>query len=140
MQNRIPTETSRKDVSIILAEEDDELRFILARMLTMEGYGVEEVSDVDSLTRWLTDIEARDEDMSPVRAVVSDNSLSGGSALEALVSFEGGWNVLPVILIISAHDPEIVERAKRLGVRAVLTKPVEMTDLIRSLEECLADE
>ena len=140
MRNRSPTETSRKDVSIILAEDDDELRFILARMLTMEGYDVEEVSDVDSLARRLADLKTQVDGMSPVRAVVSDNFLTGGTALEVLESFEGGRNALPVILITSVYDPEVVEKAKRLDVRAVLTKPVEMTELIRRLEECLADE
>ena len=61
--------------------------------------------------------------------------MPGGTALEVIENLEGSLNNLPIVLITSAYDPDVAQKAAELGVKTVLSKPVEMEDLNRLIEE-----
>jgi two-component system nitrogen regulation response regulator GlnG len=134
MQNKIIEETLRP-VCIILAEDDAELRFILARMLSKEGYKVEEIGDGETLARRLFELLAQPADEREVDVVISDIYMPGGTAIEVVESLKERLADLPIIFITSDCNPDIVARALELGVREVLSKPVDFVRLKKILGE-----
>ena len=116
---------------IILADDDEELRFILARTLKKEGYNVEELEDTEALRQRMSqNRNATDADINNT-ILISDVYMPGGNAIEALADLKTQLS-LPFIFITSAKDVDVTEQGMRLGARAVLSKPVDF-DALKSL-------
>jgi two-component system response regulator VicR len=126
-----------KTVCILLAEDDEELRFILAHILVKEGHRVEEISDGKALAQRLCELSEQSSEERDVDIVVSDIFMPGGSALDAVKGLKGGLRDLPIILISSAPDPQIVKDAKELGVSEVLSKPFDFAELTQLIQEAV---
>ncbi len=110
---------------VLVAEDQPAMRALLARTLRGAGYEVTEVGDGDALWR-----EVGREDEPDL--VVSDIHMPGLSGLEVLARLrESDW-MMPVILISAFADIATLLDANRLGVSRVLTKPFEMSDLVRT--------
>jgi CheY-like chemotaxis protein len=113
---------------LLLAEDDFELRTMLAQNLRKDGYQVIEAKDgaqlVDLLRSWL--VERRAE---PIDLVVSDNRMPGWSGLEFLRSLRQADWAIPVVLITAFGDEDLHREARRLGAAAVLDKPFDVEDL-----------
>jgi CheY-like chemotaxis protein len=123
---------------ILLADDDSELRFILARVLKKEGHDVYEMGDFQSLYQRLEQYaQLPVEDRKKV-VLVSDVYMPGGTAITAVASLKEALDGLPIIFITSARDDDIAEQGMRLGAKAVLSKPVDMDELkqlIRSISD-----
>jgi DNA-binding NtrC family response regulator len=114
---------------VLLAEDDDELRWALTDFLRADGY---EVIAVPSGAAVLTHLgaafllEQRD---APPDLIVSDVRMPGISGLHILQSVRArAWNV-PVVLITAFGDGETREQAQSLGAAALLEKPLDLTRL-----------
>ncbi len=120
---------------IILADDDEELRFILARMLRKEGYEIEELGDVDTLCQRISQSENPVDSAFHNTVLISDVYMPGGNAIEALANHEAQLRNLPVIFLSSAMDADIYDQGMRLGARAVLSKPIDIDALKLLLKE-----
>jgi CheY-like chemotaxis protein len=114
---------------ILLADDDSELRFILARVLRKEGYDVEEMGDFQSLYQRLEQYAELSDEARREVVLVSDVYMPGGTAFTAVETLREGLNGLPIVFITSARDDEIAEQGMRLGAKAVLSKPIDMNEL-----------
>lgn len=118
---------------ILLAEDDEDLRGLLARWLTVDGYRVTPVASGPALLARLAAM-ARSQD--PPVLVITDDRMPGGLGSTALRRLrEQGWSI-PLILISSFATEETVLAARRIGAR-VLPKPFEI-DHLRALTRWLA--
>ena len=117
---------------ILLAEDDTELRALIAVELRQDGYEVIEAADGAELLDWIeSSIRANRRDY--FAAIVSDIRMPGLSGLDVLAALHCAYWVTPVILITAFGDPETHAEARELGAVAVFDKPFDLAELRRAL-------
>lgn len=83
--------------AILVVDDDDPVRVMLARLLRTQGYSVSQAKDADNARKVL---DAQRPDL-----VISDIVMPGESGIELRRTIAGRWPELPVILI-SGHSAE----------------------------------
>jgi DNA-binding response OmpR family regulator len=121
---------------ILLAEDDDELRKLLAWSLHRAGLMVTECADglvlLDHLDGYLFSRETNDFDL-----IISDIRMPGITGIEILEGLHTLENFPPMILITAFGDEETHAQAQRLGVAAMFDKPFDIEDLLATVREVL---
>jgi DNA-binding response OmpR family regulator len=111
---------------VLLAEDDDEMRGLIAARLVDEGMQVVEVEDGFELRDYLS-LCRPGGDLREPDIVVADVRMPGESGPDALLHT---YHHPPVVLISSVVDDEVRAYAERIGVEAVFQKPFAMRDLV----------
>jgi DNA-binding response OmpR family regulator len=120
---------------ILLAEDDDEMRRMLAMCLIRDGHEVVQAADGEELVQGVT--ESLRSGL-PVDLVVSDVRMPGLTGFEAIEWLRALGCRAPVILITAFGDRRTHMDGVRLGVVRVLDKPFELDEL-RALARQLFD-
>lgn len=108
---------------ILLAEDDRELRELMARSLRRAGHEVETVADGDAL--WARGCEAVHD------LLVTDHHMPGRTGLQALRDLRAaGWDT-PALIVSSFVD----ELARLPEAVQVLAKPVDLLELKARIAE-----
>jgi DNA-binding NtrC family response regulator len=124
--NRAPL---RYEQTILLIEDDTEMRRLLERTLVRDGYHVVAVGDGDQALDWLG-LCLFDGSLEHVPAlIVSDIRLPHFSGLELLEGLLCAVPEIPVILITGFPSEETYVEAFELGAARVLAKPFELDAL-----------
>lgn len=118
---------SQRPIHVLVAEDDNDMRMLLCAAFQKEGYLVDEVEDGFELRDYLEACLPLGRLPQP-DVIVSDIRMPGCTALEVLTKFDG--MVSQVVLITAFGDAATHQRARMLGVTAVLDKPVDL-DVIR---------
>jgi CheY-like chemotaxis protein len=109
---------------VLVADDDPDMRRLVATLLRMAGHRVIEASDA---TQVLDRIEStvwraqRD----PIDVIVSDINMPGLSGLDLLAALRCAESNTPVVLITAFGDEETRVEASELGAAALLDKPFE---------------
>ncbi len=126
-----PVEAPSHPKRILLAEDDDELRWALTELLRSEGYEIVAVADGNELLEHLGAamlLERRD---MPPDVIVSDIRMPGMSGVRLLESVrDRGWTT-PVVLMSAFADREMRLTALELGATAFFDKPLDLVELQR---------
>lgn len=122
---------------VLLAEDDAELRSLVASSLREDGFEVVEVSDGNALVDRLADAMAADGSLDGFDLVLSDIRMPGFSALEVMTGMRRMLFRTPIVLITAFGDPKTHERAKRLGAALVIDKPFDVDELRGAIAELL---
>ncbi|HEX3855490.1 MAG TPA: response regulator [Polyangiaceae bacterium] len=125
---------SRKS-RLLLAEDDFELRELLACVLRADGHDVIEARDGNEL--WTLLSEDGRGDGEPFALVVSDVRMPGLTAFDVLTRLQRSLVATPVILITAFGDQTTHLRALRLGASRVFDKPFDCDDLRAAVHETL---
>jgi CheY-like chemotaxis protein len=116
--------------SVLLAEDDADLRKLLADSLRSEGFRVTEcptgLALVDTL---VSRLEAGERLFDLVVSDVRLPGVTGLSVLEGLSEWDELRSV-PMILITAFGEPRLHELARRFGAISLLEKPFAMTALM----------
>jgi CheY-like chemotaxis protein len=112
---------------LLLAEDDDEMRAMLADVLRADGYLVTEVSDGEEMVSKM--LALVDAESHPLDVIVSDIRMPGHSGLEVLTLVRSLGLQTPVILVTAFGDLKTHRQAESIGVSAVLDKPFDLDDL-----------
>jgi len=116
---------------VLVAEDDHELRQLVALALRDEGFAVRTATDGQSMIE-LLESSAR-EDTPPPDALVMDICMPHYDGLEVLRALRlSRWNV-PVVLMTAFPDEQTLQLAAQLGAACTLAKPVEMDELVRAV-------
>jgi len=130
MRAAMPTEKltmARMPSTIFLAEDDDDMRALIATALQSDGYEVIEAKDGAELLDLLAG--ASSSPMHRPDIIVSDVLMPCYSGLGVLAALhKSSWKI-PVILITARRDEAVVKDAMRLGASAVVHKPFDIDDL-----------
>src|SRR5688500_13610145 len=112
---------------LLLAEDDDELRWALAAALTKKGFVVEQVTtSLELLDRFATAIAAKD---AVPDVVVSDVRMPGYNAVNVVSGLrDTGWRI-PVVFISAFDDPN-QGRARGVERACFLKKPLKVEELV----------
>ena len=123
---------------ILLAEDDDEMRILLAQALRKAGYEVIEYPDGTSL---LDDIIycflPEKEEYGQIDLVVSDFRMPGVSGMEILKRMNKTDGFPPMILITAFGDENIHAAAEQFGVAAMFYKPFDIDELVRKAQKII---
>ncbi len=112
---------------ILLAEDDFEMRKLLAWSLRNQGYSVIECMDGMCLLRKLGFAGEKHEH---VDLIISDIRMPGVTGLEVLEANRKFDELPPIILITAFPDKKTIADAERLGAAAILAKPFDIDDLL----------
>lgn len=118
--------TASSPARLLLAEDDFELRELLACVLRADGHEVIEASDGNQLWALLSREDTVGNGFS---LVVSDVRMPGLSAFDVLARLQRTVVDTPVILITAFGDQTTHLRALRLGASRVLDKPFDCDEL-----------
>ncbi len=129
---------------VLLIEDDDEMRNMLAEALTQEGYRVTERNEALDWLLACIHNSAKDTSSSPNNSfdvVVSDIRMPKMGGLDALriINDINCADVCPPTIFITAFgDEETHQMARTLGAFYVLDKPFDISRLIDKLKEAIS--
>jgi CheY-like chemotaxis protein len=123
---------------VLLAEDDDEFRAVVARALRKHGYDVVEASNGIELVVLLTDALLAGGIDAEYDLLITDIRMPGHTGLEVLKGIHEIDSAPPVVLITAFGDEETAELARKLGSVGVLDKPFDMDDLQMAVLNSLA--
>jgi len=123
---------------VLLADDDPDLRDVLAEALRAEGFDVLEAKSGAQLLDMIAPSLLGKQGAPPAELVVSDLRMPGITGLSVLGGLRQLDRTLPFILITAFADPETHAVARRLGATAVLDKPFDVKTLIRLARDLLA--
>ncbi len=121
---------------ILLAEDDTEMRRMLALQMRNAGFDVIECSDGQQLLERIWDFNPSD-NQDDFDLIVSDIRMPGFTGLEVLEGITDTQWFTPMILITAFGDKRTHAEARRLGATAVFDKPFNVSDLLAKIREIL---
>lgn len=132
-----PSEQGRRQArrarSILVAEDDAEMRRAIVDALRKEGYAVVVASDGRELLARLV----RPHPIDTIDLIVTDVQMPGCTGLELMeVLREAEWDT-PMIVMTAFGDRETRERAEELGA-VMLDKPFRLDVLMKAIRSSLA--
>jgi two-component system response regulator (stage 0 sporulation protein F) len=121
---------------ILLVEDDDEMRRLLAQAICEDGYEVIQCHDggefLVRLQSLIVDKRSVDFDI-----IISDIRMPGLTGLEILEDLHEYNGFPPMILITAFGDKETHAKAEKFGAAAIFDKPFEIDDLLAKLRGIL---
>ena len=131
----IELESTPSPARLLLAEDDFELRELLACVLRADGHEVVEARDGNELWELLSGESTADP--RGFALVVSDVRMPGLTAFDVLSKLQRTVAETPVILITAFGDQTTHLRALRLGASRVFDKPFDCDELRDAVHETL---
>lgn len=120
-------ETAARRRTVLVAEDNDEMRTLLCEAFARQGYAVESAGDGLELTTRLLE---RSEGGRPLDLLVTDVRMPWSSGLDVIDRLRrAGW-ATPVIVMTAFGDPRTHRRARDAGAALVLDKPFPVFDLL----------
>jgi CheY-like chemotaxis protein len=113
---------------VLVAEDDAEMRCLVAWALRKDGYDVVEVGDGDALMRAVTSQLMSFGSLDGVDLVVTDVRMPGRDGLEIAEVLRGATYRVPLILMTGFGDDDVRRRAASLGA-VLFDKPFRLDDL-----------
>lgn len=130
----LPLATVVRRPTILIADDDAEMRALVAEQLRDDGYEVETSHDGFALLERLRELRRHPLDLPD--AIVTDVRMPGHSGLEVFAAMRrAGWTT-SVVLMTGFCDSWLREQAARFGAAAVLEKPFDIEELRRVLRCC----
>jgi len=119
----------RRESTILLVEDDDEMRRLLATALRRDGHRVVEAKDGEEALDWLG-LCLFDGSLERIPSlIVSDIRLPNFTGIELLEGLLCASEAIPTILITGFPDARIRADAEELGAECVIEKPFDLDEL-----------
>jgi len=122
-------------MTIVVADDDDDFRALVAETLRSDGYSVMEARDGLELLTLVGGTSAPDAVRPNV--VVTDVEMPGLTGLGLLERLQRARIKLPVVLMTGHFPASIRTLAKELGARLVLAKPFQADELRAAVSSAL---
>jgi response regulator NasT len=116
--------------SLLLVDDDRLILATISSGLRLAGYHIIAAETVDEAEHWLQANERPD-------LVILDVRMPGRNGLE-LTPLLAALEQIPFILLTAYSEKELIEQANISGAMGYLVKPVDITQLIPSIENALA--
>jgi CheY-like chemotaxis protein len=129
---------SINDARILLAEDDDALRVLLATILRIDGYEVVAVRDGKHLLSRILEALNDSGGLDGVDLILTDIHMPKYDALMILRGLRAADIDVPVVMMSAFCDSYTVEQAVQLGAMGVLDKPFDTDRLRQVLSDVLA--
>lgn len=119
---------------VVLAEDDDDLRRLMAQRLEEAGLMVVELEDGFELADYLWMTRPGGGVLLPPDLIISDVRMPGRTGLEAIALARELGLRCPVVLLTAFADAELRAEASRVGACLVMDKPVDLDHLAAVLK------
>ena len=120
---------TKKKACVLLVEDDDEMRGLLASVLRADGYEtVEAASGREGVNYVYDSWGVGGRHARPLDLIVSDIRMPGWTGLDLLDVVRRARMTTPVLLITAFGARETHQEAARLGAGAVLDKPFDLDE------------
>jgi len=116
-------------IDVLIVEDEDTQRNLLAALLEQHGLEVIGVGDVEAARKALAG--------TPVRVVLTDYNLPDGNGLDVLRAARACDNEMAVCLVTAYGTVQMAVEAMRAGAVDVLLKPVDPAQLIEVVQRAL---
>lgn len=113
--------------TILVVEDNDFVRMQIVRFLADAGYNVIESSRGDEAV----DLTSRDKS---IEMAIVDVRMEPVDGFEFIRTIHARNVEIPVILVTGDNNPDLLSQSGKLGVDAVLMKPVEKERLIKTVD------
>src|SRR4030042_741480 len=117
--------------SILIVDDDQNIRKVLRNLLGKEGFNVLTASDVDKA---LPCIDAQDLDL-----IVTDLKMPGKSGMDLLTLVHERRPTVPVIMITAYGNIEAAVMAMKKGAYDFITKPFDEHELLNVIFKAISD-
>jgi len=114
---------------VLLAEDDGELRALIAHVLRAEGYIVAEVADGEQLLCMIADSLDVSGSCDRIDLIITDVRMPVWTGIEVMTAARAAGSRIPFIVLTAFGDAEIHEKARSLDAVSVFDKPFDMSDL-----------
>ncbi len=119
-----------KDYTILIVDDEVDLREILSYQFKKKGYNVLEAANgVDAFELVNTN---------RVDLIISDIQMPGGNGADLLMKVREKSKLLPVVLFITGFSDFSVEEAYKRGAAAVFAKPFNQNELFEAVNRALS--
>jgi two-component system nitrogen regulation response regulator GlnG len=115
--------------SILLADDDASLRFVLSQALGKEGYAVRATGNVATLSKWVREGEGD--------LVLSDVYMGEDCVYDALPGMRAARPTLPVIVMSAQSTVATALSATGAGAYDYVPKPFDLDDLMAAVRRAL---
>lgn len=119
-------------ITVLLIDDDGEMRTLLRDFLTREGHRVIEESSGEGAIA--------SAELERVDVVVLDKEMPGIGGFDFLSFIRRRCPEIPVILITAFGGPRVAEEAFRRGATRYLEKPFRVTDLLAAIRTVTSDQ
>jgi CheY-like chemotaxis protein len=113
---------------VLLIEDDEELRHLMAEVLRNGGCQVIEARDGREAIELLETMLR--EDLRPPDVIVTEGRLDGWTGFEIVEGLHGSYWERPSIVLVATEDGDGHEQAARCGAGAVIDKPFDLGELL----------
>lgn len=121
---------TRRETVILIVDDDDPVRAMLARLLRTQGYSVLQAADATEARQRLGE--------HPADLVISDIVMPGESGIELRRRIADAWPDLPVILISGYSADGPADFAARTANTAFVQKPFAAEPFLAIVKQTLA--
>ncbi len=111
--------------SILVVEDNDFVRMQICRFLDDEGFGTLEAADGEQALNTLSS--------NGIDMAIVDVRMEPVSGFEFIGVLRSKGDMTPILVVTGDENADILGEASRLGVAAVLKKPVQKDRLIKSV-------
>ncbi|MBI1187261.1 MAG: response regulator [Alphaproteobacteria bacterium] len=118
------------NASVLLADDDSSLRFVLSQALTKEGFQVRATSNVQTLSKWVKEGEGD--------IVVSDVFMGDSNVFDELPLLRAARPSLPIIVMSAQSTVTTALSAAGAGAYDYLPKPFDLDDLMSAIRRALS--
>jgi CheY-like chemotaxis protein/ribosome-associated translation inhibitor RaiA len=130
------TETDDKKYRILLAEDDLEMRKMIAWSLREEGFDVTECKDGNSLIKRAGLLDSSRQ-TNFFDLIISDIRMPGVTGMQVLEGVKDYMDFPPIILITAFGDEDTHINAKKSGAAMIIDKPFDMEDLLEKISQVI---
>jgi two-component system, NtrC family, response regulator AtoC len=117
--------------SLLIAEDEPEIREYLGLALRCEGYGVEFAENGEEV------VERLQRDSLSIKVLILDLVMPRKDGFQTLAEVRRGWPTLPVITLSGSCTPANVATVLKAGAVDFLSKPIAHNDLVKAVESAL---
>lgn len=126
------------EAPILLAEDDAELRGLIAHALREAGHAIVEAGNgLELLDRIEAAIAWGEPARPPISLIISDVRMPGMTGVDVLGVLRCAYWATPVILMSAFADSMLRVEAYELGAAAVIAKPFAMEELLSAVRTAL---
>jgi putative two-component system response regulator len=121
--------TNIGDEAVLVVDDEEAIRRMLARILERAGYHCITAGDLDEARRVLKE--------ESFALVLSDMNMPGGSGLDLLLEISKELPDVATMLISGLDDPKLADTALEIGAYGYLVKPLEATEVLIHVNSAL---
>lgn len=122
---------------VMLVEDDERLRELMAMLLQSEGFDTIELTDGLEALSFLASLEVYQGELQAPDLIVADIHMPTYSGLDMLMGMKEITERPPVMLVTGVRDEEVLHEGTRLGAACVIHKPFDVDYFLDSVHLCL---